>query len=75
MNWRPKQCRAPRKRCVTQREESAKHTIASIKSPALACKQCVGPRPSFGETLVIFGGFGPLLDFNTLVEVGAPRQS
>jgi hypothetical protein len=30
----------------------------------------VGPRPSFGETLVSFGGFGPLLDFDTLVEVG-----
>jgi hypothetical protein len=35
----------------------------------------VGPRPSFGETLVSFGGFGLLLDFETLVEAGAPRQS
>jgi hypothetical protein len=32
----------------------------------------VGPRPSFGETLV---NLGPLLDFNTLVEEGAPRRS
>jgi hypothetical protein len=31
----------------------------------------VGPRPSFGETLV---SFGPLLDFDTLVEVGAPTE-
>ena len=35
----------------------------------------VGPQPSFGETLVSFGGFVPLFDFNTLVEVGAPRRS
>jgi hypothetical protein len=35
----------------------------------------IGPQPSFGETLVSFGGFCPLLDFNTLVEVGAPKWS
>jgi hypothetical protein len=32
----------------------------------------VGPRPSLVETLVMFG---PLLDFDRLVEDGAPRWS
>jgi hypothetical protein len=35
-------------------------------------KKIVGPRPSFEETLV---KFGPLLDFNMLVEDGMPRWS
>jgi hypothetical protein len=39
------------------------------------CWGLVGPRQIFGETLVSFEGFGPILDFNTLVEVGAPRWS
>jgi hypothetical protein len=36
------------------------------------CWGPVGPRPSFEETLV---RFGPLLDFDTLVEEGVPRRS
>jgi hypothetical protein len=39
---------------------------------ASADRESVGPRPSFGETLV---SFGPLLDLDTLVEVGVPRRS
>jgi hypothetical protein len=34
--------------------------------------EAFGPRPSFEETLV---RFGPILDFDRLVEYGAPRQS
>jgi hypothetical protein len=36
------------------------------------CWGLVGPRPSFGKTSV---NFDPLLDFDTLVEEGAPRWS
>ena len=35
-------------------------------------KGVVGPRPSFEETLVMFDHF---LDFDRLVEDGAPRRS
>jgi hypothetical protein len=38
----------------------------------LSCKECVGPRPSFGRTLVMFDHFW---DFDRLVEDEAPRQS
>jgi len=34
-------------------------------------RSIVGPRPSFGETLV---SFGPLLDFDTMVEEWKPRK-
>jgi ribonuclease HI len=49
--------------------------FAASPTQQLLPQRPFGPRPSFEETFVIFGGFGPLLEFDTLVEVGAPTRS
>jgi len=54
---------------ASQHEERTQVWGASVTKDA---KGCVGPRPSFEGTLV---RFGPLLDFDTLVEEGALRRS
>jgi hypothetical protein len=53
---------------------SKKH-YSHLSDSRLVAGECwgpVGPQPSFEETLV---RFGPILDFNTLVEDGGPRRS
>jgi hypothetical protein len=49
-----------------------KTSMQKKKEKQHAKRESVVPRPSFEETLV---RFGPLLDFDNLVEKGAPRRS
>jgi hypothetical protein len=42
-------------------------------SPYIGHSLCCPSDQVFGETLVSFGSFGPLLEFDMLIEIGVPR--